>query len=197
MDRVIYEVKVTLDDQINKGNSSLSSQIQMSDKKESNTDHIKKTSNEDIKDKHNTAVSSAIIGGYTLLQEAKQVYTFARDLMVTQKVSSLYITGDNLSIKNTQRQIAIEDTVTNHIESALTPILTASVGKSFGEISGLGKAGTVIGYALGMFSMFKNVISSFNNYSARVKMFEAQKYQDNYIKSLNAERLVKNTMYYR
>lgn len=205
MNKVVYEVKVTLDDQTSlaKGNDSLSSRVQKSTESsitsngDGNNIQDNKTNSNDIKEKNNSAVGNAVIGGYALLQEARQVYTFVRDLINTNKTASLYISGDNLSIQTMQRQIAQQDTLTNYIESALTPMLTSSVGKTLGDNFGLGKFGSTLGFAFGLFGMVKNVISTINNYSASIKIFNAQRYQDNYIKSLNAERLVKNSFYYR
>lgn len=205
MNKVVYEVKVTLDDQTSlaKGNDSLSSRVQKSTESsitsngDGNNIQDNKTNSNDIKEKNNSAVGNAVIGGYALLQEARQVYTFVRDLINTNKTASLYISGDNLSIQTMQRQIAQQDTLTNYIESALTPMLTSSVGKTLGDNFGLGKFGSTLGFAFGLFGMVKNVISTINNYSASIKVFNAQRYQDNYIKSLNAERLVKNSFYYR
>ena len=202
--KVIYEVRVVLTDstqrkEYNSGNSSLSSEIQSETIQQSNTNMGSgtKSGTNDIIDKYNNSASSKVVGMYMAIREMTGMYTTIRDLYSTQKASQLYISGDTLSIKNMQRKINVQDSIVQHLDSALTPVISGSIGKSVGETFGLGKFGAVIGTTLGIFSLFKNMISTITNYKTSINLYNAQMVQDAYLKNLNSDRLVKNAKYYR
>lgn len=196
MEKAVYEVRFTLDDGLKK-TASLSSKVATNDAT-SNKQTQEKILKQQEKERKDRLKNISVGATTTLAVAAKgyQTYLQLRNIMNSHKMVNASISGDILSAKNYQLKTARNDAIVGKISTVLNPALSGAAG-GFAVGPKGAAVGFVAGLGVGIFNLVTESYVENMQIQTQERAYFANQQVQNYINTIERERLIKAVGFYR